>query len=237
MKLFTGIAISLSVLIGAEEITRPEIIFKEGTSLYYTGDIDFTPGKKQKYASSFKVTEVIRNGSHWFCNATMTYGMDGVPQKGTFLFQFACDSLNYYVLAQNRLFRQIDLIRKEGDRSTGDSIVYPLQMKVGDTLPDAWCKNVVNHSEGTTVSFFEYKHRKVESLDTLSLGCGSIPAFRIVSVQTSTSKVVSSISGKREVKESADVTEWFSPQFGVVKSQGKTDTYISVIGLDSYTGK
>ncbi len=235
MKIFAGIALSLSALLSSEEINRPESVFRVGAEFSFTGDFDFTDMKKQKYASSFQITEVKKDGSHWSCNATMTYGFDGVPKNKTFLFQFACDSLNYYVHAQNFLNRDIETIKKGEDETSGDSLIYPLQMKVGDTLPDAWCKIMLTNRGETTSGLMEFTRRSVEALDTLSLPCGKVAAYRVVALRVISSKGNSQYSGKTEVQDYVTMTEWFSPQLGIVKAQEKGVRYFSIISLDKYS--
>lgn len=236
MKIFAGVAIATSVLMGAVEVTRPEAIFKVGTEFRFTGDVDLKKGKKYDYASSFKVTEVIRGGTNnWFCNATMTYVFDNEPDRKSYLFQFACDSLNYYVLAENYAYREVEKVINGENSTSGDSLVYPLQMKVGDTLPDAWCKTRIHFAEGSSTGLIEFTERKVEGLDTLNLSCGKIPAYHIVATKTSRAKVNTSYSGKQEQKDVVTMEEWFSPQLGIVKAIEKADASTSIVFLLSYS--
>jgi hypothetical protein len=234
VKLFAGIAISVSVLMSSDEVVRPEAIFKTGTEYRFSGTIDFPKEKSRSYGSFFKVTDVVRNGDNWSCNATMTYLFNNVPQKSAYLFQFACDTVNFYVSTTNFAFRDVEKVKHGSDEATGDSLVYPLKMKVGDTLPDAWCKTAYDIAEGSSSYFISCSKRKVERLDTLNLSCGKIPAYRITMTKTSTSKVNSGYSGKRELKQTVIVTEWFSPKLGIVKEEERSNESTSTVILESF---
>jgi hypothetical protein len=164
---------------------------------------------------------------------TYVYNKD---ERQSYLFEFACDSLNYYVASTNFTLREVEKIRKGTHVCSGDSLVYPLNMKAGDTLPDAWCRFVETHGEGSTAATLDFKKRKVEALDTLNLSCGKIPAYRITSTKLILAKVNSTYSGKREERTESEVTEWFSPQFGIVKGEERTADWVSRIVLESYSG-
>lgn len=235
MKLYAGIAVSISLLVGSEEITRPEPIFTAGTVYRFSGEIDVKKEKKQKFVSSFKVNDVIRDGQHWFCNTTMSYLFEKRTVAETYLFQFACDTVNFYVLSANFAYRSIDEVENGKDQTIGDSIVYPLNMKVGDSLPNAWCKSIDNFQEGSSMTTIVFKHRYVEAIDTLKLPCGMIPAFRTSSLRSS--RVIGSSKYLGNFDNTLDVhmKEWFSPALGVVKVEEIGEKSVSKGVLESYT--
>lgn len=236
MKLLAGIAVSISLLIGSEEITRPEVIFKTGAEFRFSGDVDAKREKKQKYVSSFTVNDVIQDGQHWFCNSTMTYLIDGMSEVQNYLFQFACDSLNYYVISANFAFRKTEDILKGNDFSTGDSLVYPLQMKVGDTLPAAWYRMVTSNQDGSSHATADFTNRVVKEVDTLNLSFGKTPAFRITATKTIRVSGSSKYAGKYDRTLEVEFTEWFSPRLGVVRAEERTPESVSKMVLESYSG-
>ena len=209
MKLFAGIACVCSLLAGGEKLSRPEPFLTTGNKIVYTF-YDHRSGDVNIWNHTLFIRNVSTDGKRTSVNAILALVENG--RSDTKWSQgFACDSLNFYAYATNWCYVMVD---EEGVRSvaSGDTLVYPLNMKVGDTLPGATATekedwhSVISHTQ------MDFMHRKVEALDTLEIPGGKITAFRIISDVR-----VTSIHTSGKSKEVSKATEWFSPVYGIVK--------------------
>jgi len=235
MKIVTGVAVSFTLFFGSGDLIRPEPLFRTGTEYRFSGEVDGKKDRKQKFISAFKVNDVIRNGQNWFCNTTMSYLFDQSTEPESYLFQFACDTVNFYVISANFCYRKISDVEKGNDGTTGDSVVYPLRMKIGDTLPDAWCRSVDHFPEGSSVTNMRFTDRVVVAIDTLKLSFALTPAYRITSKRSSGITGTSKYSGHFDNKLEVQLTEWFTPALGVVKVEETGETSVSRGVLESYS--
>lgn len=231
MKLIAGAALVSCMFFAGGESKLPDLLFHKGATFTYEGQSTFPDVKDARYTCVLRIDEVTVNGVHRSCVAAIGYpSRDGALDKAT-ICRFACDSLNLYVSAAN--FARRSIFDRETNDS-GDSLMYPFSMKVGDTLPDAWYKSNTAEPTVTYASDVRYTNRRVESLDTLKLNIGTITAFRIsmteVAVNTSTSQYTGNQSGTL----TRTITEWFSPQYGLVKTQSERDNGLDVLELFSY---
>lgn len=218
-------------------LVNPELIFSKGTLYVYKGEILLKGQKNLKYVEYVKITDVTVSGNNKSSSGLLTYTFDkGQPADPSYC-KFACDSLNFYIHTSNFAFQTEESIKKGSDVITGDSLIYPLQMKVGDTLPDAWYKNVRSANDVSSTTTVKYTNRKVESLDTLNLAFGKIAAFKITMTETSQTKGNSRYTGKYDNKEVKPNTEWFSPELGIVKSVSGSGDTGDIIVLESYSMK
>lgn len=237
MKLLAGIALSLVVLAGAEAPVRPEIMFKPGTVMNFVGENDPKGYYHYKFTSTMEIMEAKVNGPHAISTAKITYKLDGEGAPEIYLVQFACDSLNYYVHALNWSYFNAANKKNLPQVSRGDSLCYPLNMKVGDTLLPASFHTVKDVEGAHIVSDCRFSGRKVVALDTIKDAFGTVTAFRIEMMKDDFSKATSSYANLYETSAKTEVVEWFSPQLGVVRSFYGTDYYAQRTKLKSYSVK
>jgi hypothetical protein len=93
-------------------------------------------------------------------------------------------------------------------------VEYPSSMKAGDELKDAHCVMEVEVQKGMTQKItMDVTNRKVEGKERITTPAGSWDCFKI----TSRSKIRMEVMGIG-VPVQLEQSEWFAPDFGVVKS-------------------
>lgn len=99
---------------------------------------------------------------------------------------------------------------------------YPASMKVGDNLKDGLFNIEYENSNGLKSSIdISITERKVEAMETVTTAAGTWECFKI----SSTNKITTRVTGIG-IPVKLNVTEWFAPGFGVVKTEsagGKTE--------------
>jgi len=96
-------------------------------------------------------------------------------------------------------------------------IEYPYSMKEGDLLKDARCVMNIETQTGMAQKLtMDITNRKVEGKEKITTPAGSWDCFKI----TSHSKIKMEVMGIG-VPVQTDQSEWFAPDFGVVKSSTK----------------
>lgn len=103
--------------------------------------------------------------------------------------------------------------------ATGEAVYidYPAGMKEGDALKDAsFSMNITQSSGINTTMSVEITNRKVEAKEEITTAAGKWNCFKI----SYNSKITTKIMGIA-VPIKMDVTEYFAPGFGVVKTESK----------------
>ncbi len=234
MKLLAGAALSVLFLAGSDVAVRPEPFFVKENKIYYTYCTTPLEGEAAKYVSRIEITSVTNNGKSTLSEGIFIYagGTAGAPL--IYRVRFACDSLNYYVNTTNWLYEPIAPSEEVQLKLAGDSLWYPLGMKVGDTL--RWASATSKYSSSITKDAYtvSFQNRKVISLDSISTPFGRQLAFEIV-MDVKYNSVYSSLETKGRRKEEMVVTEWFVPSIGIVKSEYRDPSFgNSRIVMESY---
>lgn len=222
------------LLFAGGETKLADVLFHEGATFTYEGQSTFPDVKDTRYTCVVRIDEVTVTDEHHSCVAAIGYPVrDGALDKAT-ICRFACDSLNFYVHATNFARRSIFDREQAKVNDSGDSLIYPFSMKVGDTLPGAWYKSNTVEPTVTYSNDVRYTNRRVQSLDTLKLNIGTITAFRISMTEVVANKSTSPYTGNQSGTLTHTITEWFSPQYGLVKTQSERDNGLDVLELVSY---
>lgn len=108
---------------------------------------------------------------------------------------------------------------KTGNASASDVYLeYPSNMTVGDQLKDGLLNMDYESSSGLKSAIeISITERKVEAKESVTTPAGTWECFKI----SSHNKIVSKIAGIG-IPIKMDVTEWFAPGFGIVKTESKT---------------
>lgn len=209
---------------------RPDAFLKTGNEITYSAIARVNTSNTEHDRMVVRIKNVEVNGTHISSSAMMAiYREQETDIRDLYTMNFACDSLNFYVYATNWLYRDAVPRAEMEYRYSGDSLIYPLNMKVGDTLPGASAKKYWKSPKGSGGSTTTFLSRKVTAHDTLDLACGKIPAFRIdFSIRMS-----DVYTGKPDALY--DVTEWFSPSIGVIKTEYQLGKGKAVMTLSNYT--
>jgi hypothetical protein len=108
---------------------------------------------------------------------------------------------------------------KTGTANASDVYLeYPANMNVGDQLKDGKLSMDYESSSGLKSSIeINITQRKVEGKESVTTTAGTWECFKI----TAHNKIVSKIAGIG-IPFNMDVTEYFAPGFGIVKTESKT---------------
>lgn len=102
-------------------------------------------------------------------------------------------------------------------KATGEFLEYPANAKQGDRLPDGNLKMDIKTSQGMNITMeLEVKERLVTGKESVTSPAGTWECLKI----TSTQKIVSRVAGIG-IPFKIDVTEWFAPGIGLIKSETK----------------
>lgn len=234
MKLFAGIAISALALFGDQDLKRPEPFFVPHNVLSYSYSVTPTEVKAYSLQAVLEITKVTTVNQSAYSEGTLTYGSRSGGATVIYRVRFACDSQNYYVHCTNWLYEPVEPMKGVELKISGDSLWYPLNMKVGDTLRSATASEKYASptvKDAYTVNFI---NRKVVAQDSLSTPSGKQVAFRI-EMNVSYNSVYDSQEVKGRKKQNIEVSEWFVPAIGVVKSEYRDpSTGVTRISMDSY---
>jgi hypothetical protein len=108
---------------------------------------------------------------------------------------------------------------KSGTANASDVYLeYPATMNVGDQLKDGQMNMDYESASGLKSSIeVSITERKVEGKESVSTPAGTWECYKI----TSNNKIISRIAGIG-IPIKMNVTEWYAPGFGIVKTESKT---------------
>lgn len=196
-------------------VAKADIYLKAGNIIRFTKFYD--SGAKQA-----AVTEIE--------SVTATNGVSAVNAKckmyddvGKFViaykYKFYVDSLHWCADALNWMY----VSDKEGENLTwvyeSDSLVYPFNMKAGDTLMPATARKASSaNGMSTDETQFTY-NRKVIKLDTVQTIAGPMAAFRITSKVSVKNRSSYGPMGTVNDDYVLNVTQWFNADYGIVQEE------------------
>lgn len=233
MKLWSGIAVSVAIFSGGE-LKRPEPFFTHQNIITYSIVNYPKNGGGEKQNAQLEIVSVVNAGSKTSSSGILTYSSRKRQLSAMYRMRFASDSANFYVYATNWSYETVDA-DKEGSVYSGDSLWYPYNMKIGDTLPDAWTLRETHSNDFSGKFLTEFKSRKVVSQDTIDTPFGKTVTFRIDMVLKFSAKYNSHYSGRNKNMDEITVSEYFSPEIGVVKTEYRDSEYgVTKIVMESY---
>ncbi len=234
MKLLAGIALSVSVLVGETPLQRPEPFLKEGNviRLLITQKSDEEGSKRSP--ATLTIKSVVATGSQSKILATLSHYGKNNKVSQSYRMEYACDSVCFYAHTTNWCYNSIDESPEYREETLGDSIVYPLGMKAGDTLKSGAALKKTITKGGSSSLYMTIKNRKVISLDTISTPFGKTEAFRIENTISTRAVSDFEVYGNNDDSYSYVMIEWFNPSIGVVMSEYRFGKGNSRIIMESY---
>jgi hypothetical protein len=113
---------------------------------------------------------------------------------------------------------QLEQIKTESTTASDAYLEYPANMNVGDQLKDGQFNMDYESTSGLKSSIeISITERKVEGKETVTTPAGTWECFKI----SAKNKIDSKISNIG-IPITMSVTEWFAPEFGIVKTESKT---------------
>jgi hypothetical protein len=167
----------------------------------------------------YKISDSKKSGS----SATATITSEFVDTKGKTITNATnvvkCE--NGVMQMDMKVFipaAQQEQIRSGTAKASDVYLEYPSSMNVGDKLKDGLLSMDYEQAGGLKSSIeISITERKVEAKESVTTTAGTWECFKI----TSKNKITSKIAGI-DIPIRMDVTEWFAPGFGIVKTESKT---------------
>lgn len=160
-------------------------------------------------------------------NAESTVTMEGVKGKQTNVkYDYKCDGKNVYFDIAS-MFRTDSKNNETGFESS--TIPYPINVKAGQTLPDA--SGVMSSTSGKRkmTMTYTFSNRKVTGMEEVTTAAGTWKCYKIsmdvdmeMDIPGMDENVKKMMKQMKDSRKMSSIT-WFSPDFGVVK----TETYLN----------
>lgn len=189
-----------------------QILFKEGSRITYA-QFD---GNGKEFSRQVTIVKSVENqNGNWQSVVEMEDSSN--TKMANAEVRYTCDGEKVNFDMQN-------LFAKNGMEvesvMNADQLSFPLQLKTGETLPDASFKM---SAKGGTIFTSAINNRKVESLEKITTPSGTYNCYKI----TADLNVDIEMPGVpaatvQEIKKNmpaSTYTMWFDPSFGVVKMQ------------------
>jgi hypothetical protein len=113
--------------------------------------------------------------------------------------------------------QQMGMMKDGSIKATGEFLEYPANLKDGDQLKDGNLQIDYEMESGMKGSIeLSITNRKIEGKESVTSPAGTWECFKI----TSNQKIVSRIGGIG-IPIKMEITEWFAPGVGVIKSESK----------------
>ena len=189
-----------------------QILFKEGSRITYA-QFD---GSGKEFARQTSVVKSVdqKNGS-W--HSIVEMDESGNTKIANAEVEYTCDGEFIRYDMQN-LFAKTGMDAEA--TMTGDALSFPLQLKTGETLPDAAFKM---SAKGGTVFSTSIKNRKVESVEKLTTPSGTYNCYKITALLDVNIEMpgvpAETIAQMKKNMPSSSYTMWFDPSFGIVKME------------------
>jgi hypothetical protein len=201
-------------------------IFSQDCSNYYylqnNKTIEMTISNN-KGKESGKLTYTVSNSKKSGGTTTATINSEFVDTKGKTITkgtnEVKCE--NGIMQMDMKVFippAQQEQMKSGTANASNVYLEYPANMNVGDQLKDGQFNMDYEAASGLKSSIeISITERKVEGKETITTPAGTWECYKI----TAKNKIVSKIAGIG-IPIRMDVTEWFAPGFGVVKTESKT---------------
>jgi len=236
MKLYAGLLIACSLLAGGEKLSRPEPFLKKGNTIRYVLSGKSESSETHRMALTLTIVNVTEKNGTSLISGLMAYYSEKMDVEAVYRMNYSCDSLRFYASTLNWCYRSAGVTPDIFYEDKGDSLEYPLKMTVGDSLRGGFAVHKVTTKQNTSTTKYDFATRKVVSLDTVETPFGKIEAYLIQGRVTMTSKSKYSGTGKgAEFDYTFEVSEWFSPSAGIVKSEYSIGSGFNRCVMESYS--
>jgi hypothetical protein len=197
------------------------LAFSQNCNFYYlqdgkTAEITFYSKKGDESGKSvYAITSASKTGSV----TTATVASEVFSKKGKSVAKainnVKCE--NGMLMVDMKAFispEQAEQIKADA-KASEVYLAYPANMKVGDALPDGTMNLDIQQNNGMKSNVdIKITNRKVDGQESVTTPAGTWNCFKI----TYHSAVRIALMGIG-IPVKADVTEWFAPNFGVVKTE------------------
>jgi hypothetical protein len=196
------------------------IFFQTGAEIEATSYDEEGKEMSKQYT---KILSVTNDGGITVANAEgKNTEADGEKKTTTVNYDYKCDGNKIYFDIAS-MFRTAE---KEKDATFESSLIeYPINLKVGEVLPDATgTMSSVKNGKKMTMKY-AYKDRKVESREDVTTAAGTWNCYKVsnsveveMDIPGMDEKTKEMMKKMKEGMKSTSIT-WFGPDFGIVKME------------------
>lgn len=192
-----------------------------------------SPGDKVNQYSTIVEIETV-SSSDLYSHSAGTVRFEGSSDDNDYRYkqEFSSDSFAFYASGRNHIYDRVADNYTKLKLDLMDSLQYPFQMKVGDTLRSCISKFTISVGESKSKSVMSFTNRYVVKLDTLNLPIGKITAWKIEAEMTNKS-VASAYGSSKKETVSCKLYEWFNADYGIVKSEREIEGVFTSVELKS----
>jgi hypothetical protein len=196
------------------------VFFRQGAEIEATS---YGKDGKENSKQYTKILSVTNEGGFTIAKVEGKDVQVGEEQKVTTVnYEYKCDGNKIYFDVAS-MFRTAE---KEQDATFESSLIeYPINVKEGETLPDATGTMSSERDGKKMLMKFVYKDRKVGGREEITTPAGTFNCFKISnSVEVEMDIPGMDEKAKEMMKQMKNnmkntTTTWFSPDFGIVKME------------------
>ena len=195
-------------------VAHPEVKYKKGAIVQFTS---ISPAGVI-IKSREEVVSEIKNGAVAIINCKVTQVVDGKTSEPTWT-KYYYDANHWASDVSIGMRPSQQAMEGAAIAEFSDSLVYPYNMKIGDTLPTAHAyKKMSLKGDYWELDNFYY-NRKVMEKDTVVTPLGNIVAFRIEHKMSSRMNRKSKLMGDKSEVDLHYGSVWFSLEYGIVQTE------------------
>lgn len=204
-------------------------LLSKGTSWVWTNYS--AEGKITSYIDFVVVSSKVKPGKVEALvnvNSRDTSGAQGKPMQVVMM----CEKGKFTTSALGHWLTQFATMLKADMRLSSGDMVYPANLKVGDTLRDSYCRLSSNVAPGLSMSLdYEYSEKICDTVAEKTT-----PAGKWMCTRTNyTTTVDGSLTGGKSTVSTFNTVEWFSIHTGTVRlenyQKGKLMTYTELTSI------
>ena len=156
------------------------------------------------------VVDVKDNGGEMVSDLKMD--MSSSFGSNSMTTEYKCNGTNFSLDLKSTMSNSAMLKNATVESS---SLEFPLQLSVGENLPDATISIAMERGKMKTKTIATHTDRKVEKAEKITTPAGSWNCFKVVS----TVKTSMVMSGMNRSMPTQKIISWFAPDFGIVQTE------------------
>jgi|GEM_PF-1966881 len=210
---------------------RPLPFLQKDKVITYKAYVKIAGDKLKEYLTVVEIEQVTSSGSYVHSEGTVHFDGDAEYSNVRYFQEFASDSAAFYSSGRNFIYNRTDNVHKV-KIDQPDSLQYPYQMKLGDSLKNCIVKFSLSSGQSKSKGELSFTNRVVINPDTLNLPIGRIAAWKIEADMT-TQSVTSALGKSKRETNTCKLYEWFNAEYGIVKSEREVGGTFTSVELKS----
>jgi hypothetical protein len=175
-----------------------------------------------------RVKQVHERNDTIFSESSVVFTDESGKVTGLGAFYYAKDSFSFISEAKNFLPPKIKYDNVEDVRITGNPLNYPLRLDTGMSLKGTTATMKFVRSNASSIMLYELANRKVTGKDSVETKAGKFACWVITYDEH-----IKPVTGAKKQRDprTRTVTEWYNPQYGVVKAEYRRDGDVEMVRM------